>query len=100
MKHTLKTRLEAGLQALGFFCGPRTQHGWGHVEYPGQRIYVGKNGGLRRGRCRSQSHSIGGPSNQTPFYCLCLTMGDDQLAVTTILWHAAPAITALALSNE
>lgn len=88
MAHTLQERLCAGLEARGHievvreagsYCRfERTYSESGRVT---SYYFVGVNGGLRIGRVKSESRSIGDPTRQTEVYKKLLAEGDSALAM-------------------
>jgi len=80
-KHTYKERLVAGLLADGW---RREQHTGakvpGYVKPGMKKVFVGVNGALRTGSCKSSSWSVGDPTRVTVFYKKLLDLGDAALA--------------------
>lgn len=66
-----RDRLTKGLLALGFKQEQSKSNMLvfsNHSKSPGMLYFVGPNGALRKGLCKSKSWSLGDPSIQTPFY--------------------------------
>lgn len=75
---TYKERLIAGLKAMGYVEDPNDRSKY--VAFKDRnshlKLFVGNAGALRKGRCASDSFSLGDPSRQTAFYQTVLLNGD------------------------
>jgi len=83
MKMTFKERLEAGLKAMGYREIPgvtRKYTTFVKDDESKRKLFVGKSGALRSGKCASGSFSLGDPSNQTAPYVRILKEGDNVLS--------------------
>jgi hypothetical protein len=78
--HTLKERLSAGLQALGWRQIPgRSKYETWTKSTQKHLLFVGTHGALRAGPCASKSWSIGDSMNRRAFYMEVITEGDKVL---------------------
>ena len=83
--NTYHDRLVAGLTALGWHQVPSHSH---YIQFcssqygPNVCLFVGPSGALRKGRCASQSVSIGDATRQRTFYAKVLAAGDTVLAAS------------------
>jgi len=76
-KQTYEERLITGLLALGWRVDTTDRSHYSAFVKDGQasKLFVGKAGALRVGRCASNSFSVGDPTNQATRYLTVLNAG-------------------------
>ena len=80
--YTYAERLAAGLKSSGWELDrdDRSKYDAYVRQSGGDKLFVGPSGALLRGKCASQSYSIGCPGMNAPVYAEFLRRGDVALA--------------------
>jgi len=83
---TFRERLIAGLLANGWKedKADKSRYPAFHNPEHVKKLFVGKNGALRSGRCASKSQSVGLPVHQTELYKRILADGDKVLELARL----------------